>query len=175
MHVPSSRKSEYAQVYHSKFNGEAGLKEACKCALLPIKTTVKGPAVQCPPGACSENGIVSQMEAVSLASVISPLADQEDVIDEAIFLFRANLFFKKFDIEVRDRPCPHPAPSPSHTHTHTHPSRRHPTHTATASMHARACTHSGRRCLTLCRPCDGVAQSRPRMASVRSSRFRLSG
>jgi len=58
-------------VYHSSFNETEGEK-ICNTVMLPLKTKVKGPA---PPGR----------------------TDGEDVIDEAIKFFRANVLFRKFE------------------------------------------------------------------------------
>ncbi|KAJ3021601.1 subunit of the Arp2/3 complex [Thoreauomyces humboldtii] len=64
--------------YHSSFNEPAGPNQRYRSlgniALLPIKTKIKGPA---------------------------PSADssQDDIIDEAIALFRANCFFRNFEIK----------------------------------------------------------------------------
>ncbi|URD96664.1 actin-related protein 2 3 complex subunit 3 [Musa troglodytarum] len=61
-------------VYHSSFVDEEGIMKACGCPLLPLKTHIKGPA---------------------------PVSDQDkiDIVDEAITFFRANVFFKNFDIK----------------------------------------------------------------------------
>lgn len=67
--------SEYIiMVYHSSFVDEAGVTKACGCPLLPLKSHIKGPA---------------------------PVSDQEstDIVDEAITFFRANVFFRNFDIK----------------------------------------------------------------------------
>mmetsp|Transcript_52864 Transcript_52864/g.120502 ORF Transcript_52864/g.120502 Transcript_52864/m.120502 type:complete len:95 (+) Transcript_52864:85-369(+) len=59
--------------YHSKID-PAGCQEACGCSLLPLKTKIKGPA---PPVA----------------------SDEEDIIDETIKFFRANIFFRNFEVK----------------------------------------------------------------------------
>lgn len=59
--------------YHSSFN-EAQAQDACGCALLPIKTRSRGPAPPAPEG-------------------------QEDIVDEIIALFRANVLFTNFEIK----------------------------------------------------------------------------
>ncbi len=59
--------------YHSSLN-EAKFSEACGCAICPLKTEVKGPAV------------------------LSP-ADEDDIIDEVLNYFRANVFFRNFEIK----------------------------------------------------------------------------
>ncbi|KAF9953183.1 subunit of the Arp2/3 complex [Modicella reniformis] len=60
--------------YHSAFNEEKDLRSVGSMALLPIKTRVRGPA---------------------------PIADPdtEDIIDEALNLFRANVLFRNFEIK----------------------------------------------------------------------------
>ncbi|KAG4959750.1 hypothetical protein AAZX31_13G146800 [Glycine max] len=61
-------------VYHSSFVNEDGVSRACGCSLLPLKSHIKGPA---------------------------PVSDQDrtDIVDEAITFFRANVFFRNFDIK----------------------------------------------------------------------------
>lgn len=59
--------------YHSSLN-DSKFPEACQCALCPIKTEVKGPAALCP-------------------------TDEEDIIDEVLNYFRANVFFRNFEIK----------------------------------------------------------------------------
>ncbi|CAL9151693.1 unnamed protein product, partial [Musa hybrid cultivar] len=61
-------------VYHSSFVDEEGITKACGCPLLPLKTHIKVPA---------------------------PVSDQDkiNIVDEAITFFRANVFFKIFDIK----------------------------------------------------------------------------
>ena len=58
--------------YHSKIDG-AGADEACGCALLPLKTKLRGPAPAAP-------------------------ADGDDIIDETIKYFRPNCLFRNFDV-----------------------------------------------------------------------------
>ncbi|XP_027074847.1 actin-related protein 2/3 complex subunit 3-like [Coffea arabica] len=59
-------------VYHSNFVVDEGIAKACGCPLLPLKSHIKGPA---------------------------PASDTTDIVDEAISFFRANVFFKNFDIK----------------------------------------------------------------------------
>ncbi|KAG6658652.1 hypothetical protein CIPAW_04G176700 [Carya illinoinensis] len=61
-------------VYHSSFLDEEGITKACGCPLLPLKSHIKDPA---------------------------PASDQDstDIVDEAITFFRANVFFRNFDIK----------------------------------------------------------------------------
>lgn len=64
---------EFLQVYHSKFATSEG-SQVSGLVLLQLKTEIKGPA---PPGRSGE----------------------EDIIDEAIELFRANVMFRSFEVE----------------------------------------------------------------------------
>lgn len=60
--------------YHSKLCENPSIfQEACGCSLCPLKSEIRGPADSCP-------------------------ADQEDIIDETLFFFRANTFFRNFDV-----------------------------------------------------------------------------
>ncbi|XP_044464789.1 actin-related protein 2/3 complex subunit 3-like [Mangifera indica] len=61
-------------VYHSSLVDEEGVTKACGCPLLPLKSHIKGPA---------------------------PASDKDktDIVDEAITFFRANVFFRNFDIK----------------------------------------------------------------------------
>uniref|UniRef100_A0A0E0G424 Actin-related protein 2/3 complex subunit 3 n=1 Tax=Oryza nivara TaxID=4536 RepID=A0A0E0G424_ORYNI len=63
-----------APVYHSSFVDDTGITKACGCPLLPLKTHIRGPA---------------------------PAFDQDkaDIVDEAITFFRANVFFKNFNVK----------------------------------------------------------------------------
>ena len=66
------KKHKIMPAYHSKQTGE-GMPEACSCSLVPIKTEVRGPAAQAPAG-------------------------QDDIIDDVLNFFRANVLFRNFDI-----------------------------------------------------------------------------
>ena len=59
--------------YHSSFG--SGKERVCNLALLPIKTTSRGPA------ACL------------------PVSDEADIIDEALYYFKANVFFRTYEIK----------------------------------------------------------------------------
>lgn len=61
--------------YHSKRNDE-GYEESCGSAVCPLKTDIKGPA---PP-------------------FIPSNAEDEDIIDETLNYFRANVLFRNFDV-----------------------------------------------------------------------------
>eukprot|EP00897_Mesotaenium_endlicherianum_P000959 jgi/Mesen1/10864/ME000093S10380 len=62
-------------VYHSSFVDIGGVQLACGCPLLPLRSPVKGPAQNDSP-------------------------EQEDIVDEAIALFRANVLFRRFDVKT---------------------------------------------------------------------------
>mmetsp|Transcript_15318 Transcript_15318/g.21365 ORF Transcript_15318/g.21365 Transcript_15318/m.21365 type:complete len:173 (-) Transcript_15318:84-602(-) len=59
--------------YHSNLN-EANVKVVCNMSILPLKTKFKGPA---PPG----------------------VEGQEDIIDEAINYFKANVLFRNYEVK----------------------------------------------------------------------------
>ncbi|KAL8037449.1 hypothetical protein ABFX02_11G041000 [Erythranthe guttata] len=61
-------------VYHSSFVDDEEITKACGCPLLPLKSHIKGPA---------------------------PVSEQDiaDIVDEAITFFRANVFFRNFDVK----------------------------------------------------------------------------
>jgi len=59
--------------YHSSFNDKND-KVICNMALLPLKTKYKGPATPAP-------------------------ANQEDIIDEAINFYKANVLFRNFEVK----------------------------------------------------------------------------
>ncbi|XP_073043253.1 actin-related protein 2/3 complex subunit 3-like isoform X2 [Primulina eburnea] len=61
-------------VYHSSFLDDEETTKACGCPLLPLKSHIKGPAP------------VSEL-------------DSTDIVDEAITFFRANVFFRNFEIK----------------------------------------------------------------------------
>jgi len=61
-------------VYHSAFNDDASYQLVCGCAMLPIKTTTRGPAPVAPEG-------------------------EDDAMDEVINFFKANVLFKHFEVK----------------------------------------------------------------------------
>eukprot|EP00304_Pavlova_gyrans_P002099 CAMPEP_0206061222 /NCGR_PEP_ID=MMETSP1466-20131121/53562_1 /ASSEMBLY_ACC=CAM_ASM_001126 /TAXON_ID=44452 /ORGANISM="Pavlova gyrans, Strain CCMP608" /LENGTH=239 /DNA_ID=CAMNT_0053436571 /DNA_START=31 /DNA_END=748 /DNA_ORIENTATION=- len=63
-----------AGAYHSSFKEEDAATFAGGCAVLPIRTTCRGPAPALESGA-------------------------EDIIDEAIYLFKANVLFRNFEVK----------------------------------------------------------------------------
>ena len=68
-------KYDQMPAYHSSFNEQDGdFVQACSVTLLPLRTTVRGPAPK-----LSE-------------------AETKDIIDECLTYFRANMFFSAFDV-----------------------------------------------------------------------------
>ncbi|CAN0466945.1 unnamed protein product, partial [Ectocarpus sp. 8 AP-2014] len=63
--------------YHSK-QGDENAQVCCGCAILPLNTTVRGPAPLAQPG---------------------KLLWREDVVEEALYYFRANVLFRNYQIE----------------------------------------------------------------------------
>ena len=61
-------------VYHSKYNEAAGAQVVCGCSVLPLSTQARGPAPAAADGA-------------------------EDVIDETLYYFKANVLFKHFEVK----------------------------------------------------------------------------
>ncbi|GAQ82238.1 Actin-related protein Arp2/3 complex subunit ARPC3 [Klebsormidium nitens] len=61
-------------VYHSTFTDEEGAQQACGLTIFPLRTSTRGPA------AAIETG-------------------KEDILDEALTCFRANVLFRKFEVK----------------------------------------------------------------------------
>ena len=61
-------------VYHSSLNELPDVQQVCGCSMLPIVTTTRGPAPLAPEG-------------------------QEDIIDEVLGFFKANVLFKHFEVK----------------------------------------------------------------------------
>ena len=60
--------------YHSKYCQDAATPTLCGFGFTPLKTNTQGPAAKCPD-------------------------DQDDIVDEALQMFRAQVFFKNFQPE----------------------------------------------------------------------------
>lgn len=81
------------------------MNKACGCPLLPLKSHIKGPAP------VSDQGFNSQLKMVVVDVFVLcfqnlrftvmcvGVADRTDIVDEAITFFRANVFFRNFDIK----------------------------------------------------------------------------
>jgi len=61
-------------VYHSTMNDRTDVQTVCGCAMLPIKTTTRGPAPLAPEG-------------------------EDDIVDEVLNFFKANVLFKHFEVK----------------------------------------------------------------------------
>jgi len=64
--------------YHSKRN-EEGYEEACGCAICPLKSELKGP----------------------IAPFVPTSPEDEDIVDETLSYFRANVLFRNFDVILK--------------------------------------------------------------------------
>ena len=63
-------------VYHSSYNSQANdFQQSCAVPLLPLRTSVRGPAPKMMEG------------------------EETDIIDETLTFFRANMFFSTFDVK----------------------------------------------------------------------------
>jgi actin related protein 2/3 complex subunit 3 len=77
-----------SKAYNSIFNDEASPQLIGNFPLLPLRTRTRGPAYTLP-------------QDPSLAPHLSPEPDSEsyDALDEVLSLFRANTFFRNFEIQ----------------------------------------------------------------------------
>ncbi|CBJ28205.1 conserved unknown protein [Ectocarpus siliculosus] len=66
-------RQQVVPAYHSKQTDE-NAQVCCGCAILPLSTTVRGPAPLAQPG-------------------------REDIVEEALYYFRANVLFRNYQIE----------------------------------------------------------------------------
>ena len=86
------------QVYHSNLE-DPNLEVVCGCAILPMKTTTKGPAPVIQDGVCTPASTSSQLRhPVSQLwhSLAAPAPPGDDIIDEVLGFFKANVLFKSF-------------------------------------------------------------------------------
>ena len=84
------------QAYHSSF--EKSKLRVANMALLPIRTRYSGPA---PTETCK----IYRMRSSTIIKIdwhffMLIATENEDIIDEAIKFFRANIFFRNYDIKV---------------------------------------------------------------------------
>jgi actin related protein 2/3 complex subunit 3 len=83
--------------YHSKKN-EEGYPEACSCAICPLKTEFRGPAEP------SDPGMMLYLPFTQIRCLVIKLflnlsgVEKEDIIDEVLIYFRANVLFRNFDV-----------------------------------------------------------------------------
>ena len=66
------------------------MEEACSCAICPIKTEIRGPSPHEAPG--------RDIYALVACFFTNLFKDKEDIIDETLSTFRANVFFRNFDV-----------------------------------------------------------------------------
>ncbi|MCJ1478278.1 subunit of the Arp2/3 complex [Lambiella insularis] len=74
--------------YHSVFDQEQDARVIGNIALLPLRTRTRGPAHVLPP-----------LPAATSALDIDPDNESYDPLDEVLSLFRANTFFRNFEIK----------------------------------------------------------------------------
>ena len=74
--------------YHSSYNAAGSFTEICGLPLLPLKTRIKGPAPCVEPSAGGGGG-----------GGPSAADGDEDVVDEALRFFRANVMFRNFELQ----------------------------------------------------------------------------
>lgn len=107
-HIPISeleplyiRMLPFFQAYHSQLNSPQRIGNM---ALLPLKTIFKGPAPKM--AAEGENpwvaGIAFLSEFLTDYETWNFAGDTQDIIDEAIYYFKANVFFRNYEIKVRN-------------------------------------------------------------------------
>jgi ARP2/3 complex ARPC3 (21 kDa) subunit len=92
-------------VYHSAVPSQ-GEQHACGFALLPLNTKTRGPAKRTE-GATRDAGtplLAHPCVAEQTRGSSSPLSESfcgagEDVVDEALTYFRANVLYRKFDVQ----------------------------------------------------------------------------
>ena len=80
--------------YHSKKN-EEGYPETCSCAICPLKTDFRGPAEPADPGRLIklDNRIINLIFSILLCYL-----EKDDIIDEVLMYFRANVLFRNYDV-----------------------------------------------------------------------------
>ncbi|MCJ1237055.1 subunit of the Arp2/3 complex [Varicellaria rhodocarpa] len=74
--------------YHSIFLQDQDVRLIGNIALLPLRTRTRGPAYTLPP-----------LPADTLAIDVDPESESYDPLDEVLSLFRANTFFRNFEIK----------------------------------------------------------------------------
>ncbi len=62
--------------YHSAFNDAPPTSEVCGCPIFPLKTRARGPA-----------------------PLLDASSEHEDIVEEALRLFRANVLFRNFELK----------------------------------------------------------------------------
>ncbi|KAG5564335.1 hypothetical protein RHGRI_000510 [Rhododendron griersonianum] len=87
-------------VYHSSFVDDEQITKACGCPLLPLKSHIKGPAPVSDQGYGWNVSFFKELMILFYSrNMCNFYADRTDIVDEAITFFRANVFFRNFDIK----------------------------------------------------------------------------
>lgn len=81
-------------VYHSAIEPREDTRTVCGCPILPIRGSIRGPAPPLEPQGADEDGAAVQIQASASAS-----GEEEDIVDEALHLFRANVLFRSFPVK----------------------------------------------------------------------------
>ena len=98
--------------FHSQFKDEDAATIACGCAVLPIRTTCRGPAPSLTAGtyrsdAAHPTRLAGPRARVRTRARPAPdgcstreraRAGKEDIIDEVLFFFKANVLFRNFEV-----------------------------------------------------------------------------
>ncbi|MCJ1313216.1 subunit of the Arp2/3 complex [Agyrium rufum] len=74
--------------YHSIFLQDQDIRTIGNIALVPLRTRTRGPAYQLPP-----------LPSGTAAIDVDPDSESYDLLDEVLSLFRANTFFRNFEIK----------------------------------------------------------------------------
>ncbi|KAI9671174.1 MAG: subunit of the Arp2/3 complex [Caeruleum heppii] len=77
----------HLQAYHSIFEQETDVRVIGNFALLPLRTRTRGPAYTLPP-----------LPPATTSATLDPDNESYDALDEVLTLFRANTFFRNFEI-----------------------------------------------------------------------------
>ena len=85
-------------MYHSEVSSE-GEAHACGCALLPLNTKSRGPAKRTEGAATRVHALALQPASAAAPRSRGARGAGEDIIDEAIAYFRANVLFRKYDVK----------------------------------------------------------------------------
>lgn len=80
-------------VYHSQKGGDPFV-TVCGCPVLPLRGSVRGPAPNL--DATADGGDATGREQAAASAAGDP--DSEDIVDESLVLFRANVLFKSFPV-----------------------------------------------------------------------------
>lgn len=91
--MPLTSYSYFFQAYHSQFNSESN-RLLGNMALLPLRTSFKGPAPK------TSKNVVCWHDDLYPFSICKD--DETDIIDETLSYFKANVFFKSYEVKVSE-------------------------------------------------------------------------